>query len=238
MLQYAQLVRRLAMRLGTRLPPNVELDDLIQAGMIGLMEAANRYDKEGGASFETFAAIRINGAMIDELRAMDWCPRGLRQQSKTIERTIAQLEAELLRAPVEQEIAGHMGITLAELQQHLTDARGNQILYIEDLSGADDDGPVEFIADENAKDPLDTILSESLRQDLIRAIKALPERERQVMHLIYDEGLTQVETSKTLDLSEGRVSQIRSLAISRIRASLALKKPARKTTTKRLHPVD
>jgi RNA polymerase sigma factor for flagellar operon FliA len=226
--QYAPLVRRLALQLAARLPASVELDDLMQAGMMGLLDAVRRYQDTEEAQFETYAVTRIRGAMLDELRAQDWLPRSVRGKARNIEQAIHQLHQALLRPPAEQEIARHMGISLADYQALLDEVRGVQIVHYEDLC-RDGGGGVEAVdrldvaaeSRSSWSNPLDRLLSQGLRQALIAAIEDLPERERLLVSLLFEQDLNQKEISLVMGVTEGRVSQLRSQAVARIRASLA-----------------
>lgn len=227
--QYAPLVRRLALRLVSRLPSNVELDDLMQAGMMGLLDAIRRYQETPTAQFETYAVTRIRGAMIDELRSQDWLPRSVRSKSKTIETAIQRLNHRLLRPATEIEISQELDMPLADYQALLEDAHGVQVLHYEDLARFQDDGgnPLDTLQ-EAAEDitahrtsPLNQLISGGLREQLIEAIKALPEREQLLLSLHFEQDLNQKEVAAVMGVTEGRVSQLRSQAIVRIRASLA-----------------
>ncbi|MGB3742432.1 MAG: RNA polymerase sigma factor FliA [Castellaniella sp.] len=224
--QYAPLVRRQALSLVGRLPANVELDDLMQAGMMGLLDAVRRYQQQADAQFETYAITRIRGAMLDELRSQDWLPRSVRTKARTIEEAIHVLHHQLLRAPTETEIADHMGITLAAYQALLEDARGMQVLMIEDLvqhrEGMDTDAAINT-AGHGASDtnPLHWLVREGLRGALVSAIENLPEREQLLLSLQFEQDLNQKEIAVVLQVTEGRVSQLRSQAVARIRAWLS-----------------
>lgn len=225
--QHTPLVRRVALQLLARLPANVELDDLMQAGMMGLLDAARRYREMADAQFETYATTRVRGAMLDELRSQDWLPRSVRSKSRQIETAIHQLNHQLLRAPSEAEIADELDISLEEYQSMLEEARGVQILHYEDL--ARNQGDVSEGADAVATsaeqpvwdNPLERLVSQGLRAALVDAIKALPEREQLLLSLQFEHDLNQKEISQTLGVTEGRVSQLRSQAVGRIRAYLA-----------------
>lgn len=227
--QHAPLVRRLALQLVARLPPSVELDDLMQAGMIGLLDAVRRYQETPGAQFETYAVTRIRGAMLDELRGQDWSPRSVRSKSRTIEAAIQRLGHRLLRPATEIEIAQELGISLGEYQELLEEARGVQVIHYEDLTRYQDDGAGALDALQGTDDnkpldwdnPLSHLMSDALRQQLIKAIKALPEREQLLLSLHFEQDLNQKEISAVMGVTEGRVSQLRSQAVARIRAQLA-----------------
>ena len=225
--QYAPMVRRLALQLVAKLPASVELDDLMQAGMIGLLDAARRYQQTPDAQFETYAVTRVRGAMLDELRSQDWLPRSVRSKAKSIEQAIHALEQQLMRPPTELEIAQKLDLPLSDYHNLLDDARGVQIVHYEDLlrhqsdshdaldhTVLDSDRPVA------QGNPLNQLLSQGLRQALADAIKNLPEREQLLLSLQFEQDLNQKEIGAVMDVSEGRVSQIRSQAVARIRASL------------------
>jgi RNA polymerase sigma factor FliA len=219
--QYTPLVRRLAHQMIARLPANVEIDDLIQVGMIGLHDALGRFDAAQGVQFETFATQRIRGAMLDELRNGDWMSRGDRKQQRQIEAAVHKLEQQYGRAPAESEIAKEMGLTLADYQDVLTKVRGTQLVHLEDMSG--DDGDQDFldrhVADE-ASDPLAMLNDQRMRQALVDAIKLLPEREQYVMSMYYEHDMNLKEIAAVLKVTESRVCQLHSQSIARLRAKL------------------
>jgi len=221
LVRYAPLVRKLALQLLARLPASVQLDDLIQAGMIGLLDAARRYQETPDAQFETYATARIRGAMLDELRSQDWLPRSVRSKGKRIEAAIQQKEHELMRPPSEGEIADALQLPLDEYQAMLNDARGIQILHYDDIGGSDPDerGWRDVPADASG-DPLDALLTSDLRRALVNAIDTLPEREKLVLSLCYEQGLNLKEIGAVLEVTEARVCQLRSQATARIRARL------------------
>ncbi|MBV7482839.1 RNA polymerase sigma factor FliA [Bordetella sp. BOR01] len=221
LVRYAPLVRKLALQMLARLPASVQLDDLVQAGMIGLLDAARRYQETPEAQFETYATTRIRGAMVDELRSQDWLPRSVRSKSKRIEAAIQKKEHELMRPPSEREIADALELPLDEYQAMLNDARGIQILHYDDLGAgdADDRGWHDAPAD-TASNPLDALLTGDLRRALVGAIETLPDREKLVLSLCYEQGLNLKEIGAVLEVTEARVCQLRSQATARIRARL------------------
>lgn len=219
LLEYTPLVRKLALQLLARLPASVQLDDLMQAGMIGLLDAMRRYQESPEAQFETYATARIRGAMLDELRAQDWLPRSVRSKSRKIEGAIHKQEQARMRPPSESEVAGELGVSLTEYRDMLNDAQGVQILHYEDFNRDGEDGWHDAPASEQAS-PLDTLLAGDLRQALIDAITTLPEREKLLMSLCYEQGLNLKEIGAVLNVTEARVCQLRSQAIARIRAHL------------------
>ncbi len=218
--QYAPLVKRIAHHIMAKLPASVEIDDIVQAGMIGLMDAVERYEDSQGAQFETYAAQRIRGAMLDELRSCDWVPRGIRKNMRTIEKSIRTLEQRLGRQPGEKEIADFMQLPLAEYQQMLQDARGHQLVYYEDFSEDDDGSFLDRHSGRAHPSPLDSLIDDGLRGRLIEAIETLPEREKTMMGLYYEQDLNLREIGEILGVTESRVCQIHTQAIARLRTML------------------
>jgi RNA polymerase sigma factor for flagellar operon FliA len=196
------------------------VDDLIQAGLIGLLDAADHYDGSQGAQFETYAVQRIRGAMLDELRQADWLPRTVRKNLRQIEATISKLEQQNGRPPNETELAKEMDVPLADYQQMLLDARGHQLIYYEDLQ--DPEGS-DFFERHHASDddnPLRILEDQGFRKVLVEAIKNLPERERQMMAMYYEQELNLREIGEVLGVSESRICQLHSQAVARLRAKL------------------
>ncbi len=218
--QYAPLVKRIAHHLAARLPSSVQVDDLIQAGLIGLLDAIGHYDQAQGAQFETYATQRIRGAMLDELRDADWAPRSARKSMRAIEAAISRLEQKLGRAPGEQELADELKLPLAEFQRMLQDARGHQLVYYEDFQAEGDDDFFERHAADQRPDPLGQIEDDGFRAALVDAIRILPEREQMVMSLYYEEELNLKEIGAVLGVTESRVSQLHSQAVARLRSRL------------------
>jgi RNA polymerase sigma factor for flagellar operon FliA len=219
--QYSSLVRRLAHQMIAKLPANVEIDDLIQVGMIGLTDALNRFDAAQGVQFETFATQRIRGAMLDELRGSDWMSRGSRKQQRTIEAAVRRLEQKLGRAPQESEIAAEMGLELVEYQEMLGKVRGTQLVYLEDMSG--DDGDNDYLdrhVGDEAANPLAQLQDHRMREALVAAIKTLPEREQYVMSMYYEQDMNLKEIAAVLKVTESRVCQLHSQSIARLRVKL------------------
>lgn len=216
---YAQLVKRLAYQLAARLPSSVEVDDLVQAGMMGLLDAFNFYDENQGAQFETYATQRIRGAMLDELRDADWAPRSVRKNARDIERAIHTLQQKLGKPPTEQQIADELGLPLNDYQQMLADARGHQLVHYEDFEN-DDGESVAFNLADNRPTPFQMLQDESMRETLVHAIGELPEREKMVMAMYYQEDLNLKEIGAVLGVSESRVCQLHSQAILRLRGKM------------------
>ena len=218
--EYAPLVKRIAHHLMARLPSSVSVDDIIQVGMIGLLEAAGRYDELRGAQFETFAAQRIRGAMLDELRQADWMPRSLRRDMRRIEATISKLQQCLGMPPSETEIAKELGIPLTEYQRMLYESRGAQLVYYEDFYGEDDEDFFDRYDMDRDADPLELLQDEHFRGALINAIDNLPERERMLMGMHYEQEMNLREIGEVMGVSESRVCQLHSQAVARLRGSL------------------
>ena len=221
--QYSPLVRRLAHQMIAKLPANVEIDDLIQVGMIGLSDALTRFDAAQGVQFETFATQRIRGAMLDELRGNDYLSRGTRKQQRSIESAVQKLEQRLGRAPVESEIAVEMGLSLAEYQELLGKVRGTQLVYLEDMAG--DEGDQDFLdrhvgRDGDQGNPLAQLQDHRMRSALVEAIKVLPEREQYVMSMYYEHDMNLKEIAAVLKVTESRVCQLHSQSIARLRVKL------------------
>ncbi|NBY27907.1 MAG: RNA polymerase sigma factor FliA [Betaproteobacteria bacterium] len=220
--QYQPLVHRLAHHMMAKLPASVEVDDLIQVGLIGLSEALSRYETGQGAQFETFATQRIRGAMLDELRENDWMSRGSRKNQKDIEQALRRLEHRLGRSPIESEIAAELGLSLSDYQSLLGKVRGTQLIYLEDMgrSGEDDDGFLDRHVADNDADPLNLLGDQRLRQALVTAIKTLPEREQFVMSMYYEQDMNLKEIAAVLNITESRVCQLHSQSVARLRAKM------------------
>jgi RNA polymerase sigma factor FliA len=220
LVKFAPLVKRIANHMMAKLPASVGIDDLIQAGMIGLMDALSRYEEALGAQFETYAAQRIRGAMLDELRQMDWLPRGARKSMREIGAAVHILQQRLGRPPTEAEIARELKVSIAGYQQMLLDAHGTQLVHYEDFMNDGDDDFLERNCASSNPDPLENLLDDNLRQVLIDAISELPEREKMMMGLYYEQELNFKEIGAVLGVSESRVCQIHSQAVARLRAKL------------------
>jgi RNA polymerase sigma factor for flagellar operon FliA len=219
--QYGPLVRRVAAQLIAKLPANVEFDDLVQAGMIGLFDALSRYQANQGAQFETFAMQRVRGAMLDELRGSDWLPRSVRRSQRTIEGAIRKLEQRLHRSPSDVEIAAELGMTIGDYHQVLGESRGSQLVYLDELSGDDsEEGFLDRYAVADEADSLARLRDDKFRAALIAGIDALPEREKQVMGMYYEQEMNLKEIGAVLGVTESRVSQLHSQAVARLRVRL------------------
>jgi RNA polymerase sigma factor for flagellar operon FliA len=218
--EHMPLVKRLAHQMRAKLPASVEVDDLVQAGMIGLLDAINRYEENHGAQFETYAVLRIRGAMLDELRSNDWMPRSTRQNMRKVEQAMAALQQQLGRPPSESEIAKSMKLSLADYQDMLGDSGGHQLVYYEDFHDEDgnDSWLDRYAVDDD--DPLRALMETDFRQAVIDAIDNLPPREKLLMGLYYEEELNLKEIGAVMGVSESRVSQLHSQAVGRMRTYL------------------
>ncbi len=218
-LQHTPLVKRIAYHLQGRLPETVQVDDLIQAGMLGLLEAIKNYNAEQGASFETYAGIRIRGAMLDEVRRSDWTPRSVHKKARMVSEAIRIVENKLGHDAREIDVAEHMGLSVSEYNQILQDSVGCKTFSVEELDQTGD----TYLKDAQVADeqPIDHILQSDFQQALADAIRQLPEREQLVISLYYDDELNLKEIGQVLEVSESRVSQISSQAILRLRARLS-----------------
>lgn len=216
--EYAPLVKRIAHHLKAKLPGSVEVDDIIQAGMMGLLEAAGRYDELRGAQFETYAAQRIRGAMLDELRQADWMPRNLRRDMRRIETAINRLQQRMGQPPSESDIAQELDMSLTDYQQMLFDARGAQLVYYEDFHHEDDEDFFDRYDFDSDKDPLELLRDERFRGALIKAIEDLPERERMLMGMHYEQDMNLREIGEVMGVSESRVCQLHGQAVARLRS--------------------
>ena len=218
--QYASLVKRISQHMLARMPSCVQLEDLQQAGMVGLLEAARKYDPSQGASFETYAGIRIRGAIVDEIRRGDWAPRSVYRNSRRIAEVINQLENQFGREATEQEIAEALSVSAEEYRKMRQDTLCTKLFSLDEHYG-DEEYTLE-IPDEGStfNTPHEDLQQASLKQRLIDSIKSLPERDQLVLALYYDEELNLKEIGAVLGVSESRVSQIHSQAAMRLRAKM------------------
>ena len=215
--KHADLVKRIAYHLAGRLPPQVDVEDLMQAGMMGLLEAAQNYASGRGASFETYAGIRIRGAMLDALRKLDWAPRSVHRKARAAAQALREVEALRGSEVNEADVAAHMGVSLPEYQRIVQDTLGCQLLRLNDADG--EDSALDRLPDA-APDPEASALDASLRQAIIEAIQALPERERLVLSLYYEQELNLKEIGALLKVTESRVCQLHGQALLRLKAQL------------------
>jgi RNA polymerase sigma factor for flagellar operon FliA len=214
------LVKRIAYHLMSRLPASVEADDLIQAGLIGLLDAVARFDDSQGAHFETYATQRVRGAMLDELRDSDWASRTLRKASRQIETAIHVLQQRLQRPPTEQEIAGQLGIGIHEYFELLSDTRGAQLVYYEDLNASDNEDFLERFVGELAAGPFEILSDQHFKKALTKAVVELPDREKTIMGMYYEQEMNFKEIGSVLGVSESRICQLHGQAIARLRGFL------------------
>ena len=217
--RYAPLVKRIGLHLMARLPSSVQLDDLLQSGMIGLLEAARNYDGSKGASFETYAGIRIRGAMIDEIRSGDWVPRSVHRNSRRISDAIVTIEQRSGRDARDNDIATELGVSLDEYHSMLNDAACGRLVGIEDL-GVSEDVIHSVEGLESANIAFSSVVDDKFQAALAEGIRHLPEREALVLSLYYEEELNLKEIGQILNVSESRVSQIHSQAMHRLRAKM------------------
>jgi RNA polymerase sigma factor for flagellar operon FliA len=200
--------------------------------VLGLLDAIDRFEEGFGAQFETYATQRVRGAMLDGLRENDWLPRQLRRELRRIEAMINQLEHEHGRAPSERELADALGMSLADYQKTLGDARGHQLLYFEDFTGEGDEDFLERHFTDNDADPLSLLEEKSLQQALVGAIERLPEREKLMMALYYEQDLNLREIGEVMGVTESRVCQLHSQAVARLRSQIVGQLPAVKKQRK------
>ncbi len=217
--KHAPLVKRIAYHLMSRLPPSVQADDLIQAGMIGLLEASRNYDASQGASFETYAGIRIRGSMLDEIRRTDWTPRSVHRKARQVAEAVRSIENEHGRDARDAEVAEKLDISLHDYHRILQDSTGCRVFSIDD-AGINGDEPPQPIADEPRNEPLDSLQKTDFKSALALTISGLPERERLVMAMYYDEELNLREIGEVLGVSESRVCQIHGQALIRLRSRM------------------
>ncbi len=230
--RFVPLVKRIAYHLMARLPASVQFEDLVQNGMIGLLDAMDRFEEGFGAQFETYATQRVRGAMLDGLRESDWLPRQLRREMRRIEAAINQLEHTHGRVPSEKELAEALGMSLSDYQKILGEARGHQLVYLEDFSGDGEEDFLERHFVDNDADPLRLLEDSNLRQVLVAAIDNLPEREKLMMALYYEQDLNLREIGEVMGVTESRVCQLHSQAIARLRAQVTGELPVKKQRRK------
>ncbi|MFJ4191427.1 RNA polymerase sigma factor WhiG [Kitasatospora sp. NPDC089509] len=225
-LHYSPLVKYVAGRVGVGLPSNVEQADFVSSGVFGLIDAIEKFDIDRAIKFETYAISRIRGAIIDELRALDWIPRSVRQKAKAVERTYATLEARLRRTPHEPEVAAEMGIAIEDLHAIFSQLSLANVVALDELlhpvgEGGDRLSLMDTLEDHGADDPVEVAEDRELRRLLAQAVNTLPEREKTVVTLYYYEGLTLAEIGQVLGVTESRVSQIHTKSVLQLRAKLS-----------------
>ncbi|MFQ5717247.1 MAG: FliA/WhiG family RNA polymerase sigma factor [Nitrospinales bacterium] len=222
--EYAPMIKYVANRIALRLPPHIEVDDLISVGVLGLIDAIKKFDPNRGAKFKTYAEFRVRGAILDELRAMDWVPRSVRQKAASLEGVCHQLRAKLGRMPTDEEVAEKMGLSLDEFFETLNQTQSMPILSLEDLGFSKDERDqknlLDCLAGKSDADPQTQLRLNELKRVIAKAIDSLPEKERLMISLYYYEELTMREIGEVLGITESRVSQIHSKAVFKLRAKL------------------
>ena len=223
-IKYSPMIKYVANRIAMRLPPHIEVDDLISVGVLGLMDAITKYDSSRGAKFKTYAEFRVRGAILDELRSMDWVPRSIRQKASNVDKVVQTLQAKLSRSPEDEEVAKEMGLTLDQFHDTLNETKSIPIFSLEDLGIAKESGEqqslLDCLAGKADADPQTQIRLIELKEIIAKAIDALPEKERLMVSLYYYEELTMKEIGAVLEITESRVSQIHSKAVYRLRTKL------------------
>lgn len=218
--QHISLVRHEALRLCAKLPASVELDDLLQVGGIGLLNAINGYNASLGVEFSTYAVQRIRGSMLDELRNRDWLPRAIRQEIKKVTKAISHLQQKLSREPEDSEIAQYLSLSLTEYQRILLDSNSSQLFSLDEMVDEFGDSGEAQIQHNKKENPLELMLGQEMRQAVVTAIELLPEKEKMIIALYYQENLNLKEIGAVLEVSESRISQLHSQAIKRIKGRL------------------
>ncbi len=220
--KYLHLVKYVAGRISVSLPPNVELNDLINDGVVGLLDAIEKYDDARGVKFETYAITRINGSILDALRSLDWVPRAVRQRGREVERAHQELESRLGRAPTEDELAEHLGVDVKELGKVMQRVRGSSLLSLEEFIPTErgHEIPLADTLRDEGGDVTRDLEQREIREELVEAVKGLPQQERRVIELYYFEGKTLKEIKGVLGVSESRVSQVHAQAVIHLRRRL------------------
>ncbi|MCX6128239.1 MAG: FliA/WhiG family RNA polymerase sigma factor [Proteobacteria bacterium] len=222
-MDYAPLIRFVAQRIAARLPSNIDIDDLISAGVIGLMDAIEKYDPSRDNKFKTYAEFRIRGAILDELRSQDWVPRSVRDKAKKIEKTYAELEQKFGRAVSDTELSSALGIELDEYYDMISKVKAVTLLSIDELSGPnqqDRKSLLECLENVSSKNPFTQLKSKGIRDLLVKHIEDLPEKQKLVLSLYYYEDLNLKEIGKILEVTESRVSQLHTQAVEKLRSRL------------------
>ena len=222
--RYSPMIKYVANRIAMRLPPHIEVDDLISVGVLGLMDAISKYDSTRGAKFKTYAEFRVRGAILDELRSLDWVPRSIRQKASQVDKVVQELQAKLSRSPEDEEVAKEMGLSLDQFHDTLNETKSMPVFSLEDLGLAKDSGEqqslLDCLAGKADADPQTQIRLVELKEIIAKAIEGLPEKERLMVSLYYYEELTMKEIGAVLEITESRVSQIHSKAVYRLRTKL------------------
>jgi RNA polymerase sigma factor FliA len=223
-IRYAPWVKFIALRMAAKLPSHIQAEDLISAGIIGLINALDKFNPAREVQFKTYAQIRIQGAIKDELRALDWASRSMRQKVKRLEHAYAILEQELGRPPASEEVANSLGIEMDEFEEMLDDVKGTSLVSLEELgqgpASEDKTNFLEALLTREDQDPLEVLNLQDLKKALSLAIGELPEKERLVLSLYYFEDLTMKDLGKVLNLTESRISQLHTQTVLRLRSKL------------------
>lgn len=223
-LEYAPLIKFIAQKIAIRLPPNIEVDDLISSGVIGLMDAIEKYDPTRDNTFKTYAEFRIRGAILDELRAQDWVPRSVRDKAKLLDKTVMRLETQMGRTPEDSEVAAALGVSLEEFHDLVNQVRPVSVLSIDDqqtFSNVDKKSIINLLESCKLSNPLNQLNIKTVKDVITKAIEELPEKQRLVLSLYYYEDLNLKEIGKILRVTESRVSQLHAQAVSRLRGKLS-----------------
>jgi len=222
--RYSPMIKYVANRIAMRLPPHIEVDDLISVGVLGLMDAISKYDPTRGAKFKTYAEFRVRGAILDELRSMDWVPRSVRQKASNVDAVVQKLQAKLKRRPEDEEVAKEMELSLDQFYDTLNETKSMPVFSLEDLGIAKETGEqqslLDCLAGKADADPQTQVRLTELKEIITKAIDTLPEKERLMVSLYYYEELTMKEIGLVLDITESRVSQIHSKAVYHLRTKL------------------
>lgn len=221
--EYAPLIKFIAQKIAVRLPSNIELDDLISAGVIGLMDAIDKYDPTRDNKFKTYAEFRVRGAILDELRSQDWVPRSIRDKAKLLDRTMASLENDLGRAATDEEVAKALNITMEEFYDLVNQVRPVSLLSIDEaqtFSNVDKKSILNILEGSKLNNPYNQLNLKSVKEVIAQAIEELPERQRLVLSLYYYEDLNLKEIGQVLRVTESRVSQLHAQAVQRLRVKL------------------
>ena len=222
--EFGPMIKYVANRIAMRLPPHIEVDDLISVGVLGLIDAIQKYDPGRGAKFKTYAEFRVRGAILDELRSMDWVPRSVRQKAASLDAVVQKMQNQLGRPPEDDEIAAEMGMNMDDYFDVLNETRSMPVLSLEDLGIAKDTGEqqslLDCLAGKGDTDPQTQLRLTELKEIIAKAIDQLPEKEKLMISLYYYEELTMREIGEVLSITESRVSQIHSKAVFRLRTKL------------------
>ncbi len=224
-LEHAPLIRYIVNRIAVRLPSHIDLDDLHNTGVIGLMDAIDKYDPGKNCKFKTYAEFRIKGAILDQLRSLDWVPRSVRQKSRRLERAYGEVEQRLGRTASEDEVADSLGLQIDKFHELLNQVRGISLVNLEEIRGNNSDGErtgtfADIVEDVNSENPFASLKTTEMRQMIAHTIATLPEKERLVVSLYYYEDLNMKEIGGILGITESRVCQIHTKAVLRLRAKL------------------